>query len=151
MISLVLAAVVAASPLPADPNPTLGVLNPDVTDATIDQTICKSGWTAMVRPPASFTDKLKVAQLPSGADPHAWEEDHVMPLEVGGAPRDPHNLRPQFWTGPDGARAKDHQAENVAHKAVCAHTITLEQGQAVIRAWITAHHPFPVPQAGSPQ
>src|SRR5438105_1739217 len=34
---------------------TPGALNPDVTQATIGQTICTSGFSARVRPPTSFT------------------------------------------------------------------------------------------------
>lgn len=141
--ALVIAAVL---PLQVDRNPTVGVPSPAVTDANIDQTICKPGWTATIRPPASYTDKLKREQLPPGSNLSLFEEDHVLPLEAGGDPRDPHNLRPQAWIGPDGARAKDHQVENVVHKAICAHTMTLEAGRAIISVWILAHHPYPVVQ-----
>lgn len=137
-------------PFQAEPHPTVGVANPDVTDANIDQTICKPGWTKTIRPPASYTNKLKAEQLPPGADPHLYEEDHVWPLEAGGNPRDPRNLRPQYWTGPSGARAKDHQAENVAHKAICAHTMTLAQAHAFIAQWIITHNPYPALPDGAP-
>src|SRR5579871_5396607 len=39
-----------------DPSCTPGALNPDVTQATIASTICKTGWTATVRPPLSVTE-----------------------------------------------------------------------------------------------
>src|SRR6266508_664195 len=45
-------------PLP-DPSCTPGITNPDVSQDTIDQTICVSGWTATVRPPTSYTNPLK--------------------------------------------------------------------------------------------
>jgi hypothetical protein len=35
----------------ADASCTPGAFDPDVTQSTIDQTICVSGWTATVRPP----------------------------------------------------------------------------------------------------
>ena len=35
----------------------------NVTQATISSTICKTGWTATIRPPASYTNALKRAQL----------------------------------------------------------------------------------------
>lgn len=38
-----------------DPQLTPGVTNPDVTQATIDKTICVPGWTKTIRPPASYT------------------------------------------------------------------------------------------------
>lgn len=139
-----LAVLAVAAALLADPNPPLGVANPAVTQATIHQTICQRGWTKTVRPPASFTNALKRAQLPAGADPHAYEEDHVLPIEDGGAPRDPGNLRPQLWVGPDGARAKDDTVETPTRRRICAGEITLVAGQAIIRAWVVAHHPYPV-------
>src|ERR1700751_1081179 len=42
-----------------DPPCTPGATNPTVTQATIHQTICTSGWTATVRPPESYTEQLK--------------------------------------------------------------------------------------------
>ena len=45
-------------PLP-DPACTPGSYNPDVTQSTIDSTICVSGWTSTVRPPTSYTNPLK--------------------------------------------------------------------------------------------
>ncbi|MEO8745072.1 MAG: hypothetical protein ABI455_07355 [Candidatus Dormiibacterota bacterium] len=74
------------------------VLNPFVTEATIRTTICVSGWTATVRPPTSYTSPLKLQQM--GAEglagpASAYEEDHRMPLELGGSPADPENLSPE--------------------------------------------------------
>src|SRR6476620_11580421 len=42
---------------------TPGVVNPDVTQATIAATICRRGWTRTVRPPTAYTDSLKQRQL----------------------------------------------------------------------------------------
>jgi hypothetical protein len=150
MIALLIAATLAL-PLAADPNPTTGVANPAVTDTNIGQTICVPGWSATVRPPASYTDRLKREQLPPGTDPSLFEEDHVWAISDGGNPTDPRNLRPQAWEGPDGAKAKDHQVEDVVHRAICKRQMTLEQGHAVIAAWILSHHPYPVVQSTAPQ
>src|SRR5713226_8498906 len=84
----------------ADPCHVAGVvycvLNPAVTQATIKQTICVSGWTATIRPPSSYTSALKVQQIAAeklpDTNPADYEEDHRVPLELGGAPRDPFNL-----------------------------------------------------------
>lgn len=153
MIASLIAAVavaLAADPLPKDPAPTTGVANPAVTDATLASTICRPNWTKPpVRPPARFTNRLKAAQLPPGANLRLYEEDHVWPIEDGGAPRDPANLRPQYWTGPDGARAKDVVETNV-HRAICRHEMTLAEGHAVLAAWILAHRPYPILAPGAP-
>ena len=42
-----------------------GATNPEVTQATINTTICQSGWTATIRPPASYTTSLKKTQMES--------------------------------------------------------------------------------------
>lgn len=46
-----------------DPTRTPGVANPDVTQDNIKQTICVSGWTKTIRPPSSYTSKLKLEQI----------------------------------------------------------------------------------------
>jgi hypothetical protein len=132
-------------PLP-DPACTPGALNPAVTQGTIGSTICVSGWTATVRPPTSYTNPLKVQQIAeygyadtSTAD---YEEDHFIPLELGGAPRDPHNLWPQphYSTGGSGGTAytKD-SVENKLKAAVCRRSVGLAAAQnAIATDWTTA-------------
>jgi hypothetical protein len=34
-----------------------------VTQSTIKQTICKSGWTSTIRPPTSYTNRIKAKEL----------------------------------------------------------------------------------------
>jgi hypothetical protein len=46
-----------------DPKLTPGAFNPDVTQATIRQTICVSGWTATIRPSCAYTTALKRRQI----------------------------------------------------------------------------------------
>jgi hypothetical protein len=108
----------------------VGVLNPDVTQATIGNTICVRGWTAIIRPPSSYTTELKISQLPADANPSDYEEDHLMPLELGGAPMDPRNLHPVRWMQ---ARADDKQ-ENRLHRLVCAGSMTLMKAQIEMSA-----------------
>jgi len=109
---------------------TPGATNPAVTPATISTTICKSGWTATVRPPSSYTSPLERAQIVryryADTDATHYEEDHLVPLEVGGAPRDPLNLWPESYAS---AHQKD-QVENAAHAAICAGKLPLATAQA---------------------
>lgn len=127
----------------ADRACTPGAFNPDVTQATIGSTICVSGWTATVRPPASYTTALKNQQKAgygeSAVANSDLEEDHLVPLELGGAPRDPHNLWPEprlsagTTTSGQAAEVKDRE-ENTLKKQVCAGTLTLAQARATIIA-----------------
>jgi hypothetical protein len=122
-----------------DPACTPGALNPAVTQATIRTTICVVGWTGTIRPPVSYTSALKRQQMIAygvgGQSPAGFEEDHFIPLETGGAPRDPRNLWPESRSGPQGAGMKD-SVENRLHAEVCAGTLTLQQAQqAIVADW----------------
>jgi hypothetical protein len=101
--------------------PLIGRLNPAVTQATIHSTICVKGWTATVRPPLSYTSRLKRRELPAGARMADYEMDHLMPLELGGAPRDVANLRPV----PIKRAQADDVWETRLRKSVCAGSMTL--------------------------
>ena len=114
------------------PSLTPGALNRAVTQTNSGVTICAPGWSATIRPPVSFTNRLKREQMPlygypAGTNPRSIEEDHREPLEIGGAPRDPRNLWPQPF---DEAQAKD-RLENAVRRDVCAGRLTLRQGQAI--------------------
>jgi hypothetical protein len=61
------------------------------------------------------------------------ELDHIVPLDLGGAPLDPRNLQLQPRRGPCNARRKD-ALEVELSKAVCEglETLELEDAQAEI-------------------
>ncbi|MBV6699521.1 hypothetical protein KV557_20890 [Kitasatospora aureofaciens] len=128
-------------PLP-DPSCTPGAYNPAVTQATIGKTICVSGWTSTVRPPASYTNALKAQQIAqygyADTNPADYEEDHFVPLELGGAPRDPRNLWPEPRYGAEPAAGKD-SVENKLKKAVCSGRVGLDAARSAIATdWTTA-------------
>ncbi|MEV0642061.1 hypothetical protein AB0I77_45505 [Streptomyces sp. NPDC050619] len=128
-------------PLP-DPACQPGAYNPDVTQGTIDSTICVSGWTATVRPSTSYTNALKVQQIAeygySDTSTADYEEDHMVPLELGGAPKAAENLWPEPRYGDETASGKD-TVENKLKKAVCAGTVTLDDARsAILTDWTTA-------------
>jgi hypothetical protein len=128
-------------PLP-DPNCTPGGLNPDVRQDTIGRTICTPGWTSTIRPPASYTNTLKKQGIRdygyTDTRTADYEEDHFLPLELGGAPRDQKNLWPEPRSGAQNALNKDH-VENAVKVAVCAGHATLSDAQhAMVTNWTTA-------------
>ncbi|MFE1314755.1 hypothetical protein [Streptomyces sp. NPDC058755] len=128
-------------PLP-DPVCTPGDLNPDVTQDTIDSTICVSGWTATVRPSTSYTNALKKKQIAeygySDTSLSDYEEDHFVPLELGGAPKSEENLWPEPHSG-DATSSQKDSVENKLKKAVCAGEVSLDDAQnAIMTDWTTA-------------
>jgi len=130
----------ASIPAPSDPchpnGATYCVLNPGVSQATTATTICVRGWTATVRPSVAYTNKLKREQLAAEGSPYApreVEEDHRMPLELGGAPSDPQNLSPEHPRSPN---PKD-QEESRLREGICVGRVTLAQAQVVlVRDWL---------------
>ena len=121
------------------PTHTPGARYARVTQARIETTICRPGWTATIRPPAGYTNALKATQIAAWgyADrkPGSYEEDHLISLELGGAPRSQRNLWPQPWVQ---ARADD-RLENTWHRMVCSGALTLRQAQALELAYKRAH------------
>lgn len=134
---LFIAFPVLADSLP--PKEVPGAVNPDVTQANIQRTICVSGYTKTIRPKASYTNKLKLQQMKQfhlSGSPKDFEEDHLISLEIGGHPTDPKNLWPEPWEGTYGARKKD-ACENKLHKMVCNGQISLKAAQYYIsHNWI---------------
>lgn len=124
------AQLIVAHVLP-DPAGTPGVLNPAVTIATIKATICVDHWTSTVRPPTSFTDKLRAADAMPGHTPKQGELDHLISIEDGGAPADPKNLWWMIYDDRYGARVKDVLETHVS-RAVCAGQMTLDQARAAL-------------------
>ena len=120
-------ALIAAGPPP-------GAVNPDVTQANIGRTICVHGWTTSIRPPVSYTNRVKreMLGLAPSVDMRAYELDHFIPLELGGHPTDKRNLWPQPWNGTCGAHRKD-VVENDLHRKVCSHMMTLADAQVAVR------------------
>jgi hypothetical protein len=119
--------------------PPAGATNPSVSQQNIQSTICVSGWTSTVRPPAAYTTSLKRRQLPPATNLSLYEEDHLIPLELGGCPTCEANLWPQPWTGTWNAHVKDH-LENELHKRVCAGQMLLRDAQLMIaKDWQAAY------------
>lgn len=160
---VVIAAIsTAASATPApelpDSSHTPGALNPDVTQSNIADNICKANWTSTVRPNSTHTTALKKKQLAewgyTDRNPAHYEEDHLISLQLGGAPDDDANLWPERYTGIWGARIKD-TLEGELKRRICLDPgdpdhITLKQGQdAISHDWkqayadyvCTRHHP----------
>jgi hypothetical protein len=155
------------TPTPADPSPlptlqpaitrlpiarlTPGIVSADVTPANVNRTICVSGYTSgrrlddgrTVRPPSSYTTALKRVQIVQYgyADTRLadYEEDHLIPLELGGDGYARGNLWPEPYAGSTGARIKD-KVENALHRLVCSGQVGLRAAQnAIATNWYAAY------------
>ena len=124
-----------------DPTCTPGALNPAVTQATIGSTICKSGWTATVRPPTSYTNKIKAEAIAAygdyaGTAMGSYELDHLVSLEVGGSPSAVANLWPER-----GEHNDKDPVENAAKVAVCSGRMSLADAQEQLATnWVALGH-----------
>ena len=131
-----------------DPHCTPGALNPAVTQATIEQTTCRDGWTDTVRPPESITEPEKQASMAAYRDTgptSTYEYDHLVPLELGGAVNDPRNLWPEPGSSPNPKDA----VEDELNREVCDGQLTLPQAQrAIATDWLTAPGTSPGPEMG---
>jgi len=127
---------------------TPGAVNAAVTQQTIRSTICRTGYTSTIRPSSSYTTSLKVQQLGSGyafrgdRSTHDYEEDHLIALELGGAPNNPRNLWPEPYASSAGAKTKD-LVENELHDLVCAGRLSLRTAQhAIATNWWRAYQRY---------
>ena len=130
----------ARGPLP-DPICTPGAFNPAVTQATIQQTICVSGYSASYR--AVSTAERKAAFAAYGlAYPQAsgaYEGDHLVAIEDGGS-NDLANLWPEAANPAPGFHQKDLE-ENRLHAKICSGAITLAEAQHELATnWLAAYH-----------
>ncbi|WP_239396497.1 hypothetical protein [Frankia sp. CiP3] len=132
-----------------DPVCTPGAINPEVTQASIGRTICMAGWTATIRPPTSYTNRIKQQAVTAygayaGTALDSYELDHLISLELGGAPAAVANLWPE-----QGLHNAKDPVENAAKQAVCAGRLSLADAQhAIATNWITLGHQLGV--AGIP-
>jgi hypothetical protein len=145
VLAITLTAQSWASDLP-DFNITPGAVDPFITQENIQSTICIKGYTKNVRPPASYTNKLKKRQIReygyADTNPKHYEENHLIPLEIGGNPRDLKNLWPEPRNSEWNAKKKD-KLENSLHRMVCGGEIQLRDTQAEIaHDWIATYRKY---------
>ena len=122
---------------------TPGAIDSSITQDNINKTICVRGYAKTVRPPAYYTNALKKKQMAaygySDVDPRHHEEDHLIPLSIGGNPSDPLNLWPQPRISEWNAEKKDI-LELKLYKLVCDGTVSLDEARREISSnWIETY------------
>jgi hypothetical protein len=127
---------------------TPGSLNPAVTQAAIHQTICVSGYTATIRPSVSESNRLKrlTAAAYGFTDSISnYEGDHLIALELGGAPDDIAN----FWDESHATSPAKDDLENDLNRAVCSGRIALAAAQQALASnWVGAYCAARLPRCG---
>ncbi|WP_308445440.1 hypothetical protein [Streptomyces violascens] len=117
-----------------------------MTQANLNETVCKAGYTATIRPPASVTGAEKAANAKSYSYTGPMgdaEEDHLVSLVLGGDPNSPLNLwveppSPDHKPGGGPNNPKD-VVESKLSKAVCSGKVQLAAAQSAIATdWTTA-------------
>jgi len=110
------------------PDPTC---TPGIVQTTDLNVICGT-HTRTRRPSAGHIAALKRLQITEygwrDISPGSYDEDHLVPLELGGDPNDPKNLWPQPRSGAFNAVRKDH-VENWLHAQVCNGNMSIEDAQ----------------------
>jgi len=125
---------------------TPGAIDSNISQDNIQRTLCVKGYTKTVRPPAYYTNALKKKQMAaygySDVDPRHYEEDHLIPLSIGGNPSDPLNLWPQPRISEWNAEKKDI-LEFKLYKLVCDGTVSLDEARREISSnWIETYKRF---------
>jgi hypothetical protein len=129
------------------PITTPGVVNPRITQDNLPLTVCLVGWTDTIQPSVKYMEDLKKTQMHTlgyvipdlgatcmyaSSNPACYQEDHRIPIEVGGHPTDPANLWPQRLTGIFNANDKD-ELEFAVHAALCRGDLLLSHAQSVFQ------------------
>lgn len=103
-----------------------GATNASVTQSTIHSTICVPGYTRTVRPSYRWSSAFKYALADKqGVVARDYELDHLIPLELGGAPKASRNL----WLEPWAEAHKSDPLENELRAEVCRGEISLVWAQ----------------------
>lgn len=131
------------------PSDTPGATDPGVTQANIGRTICRPGYARAARPSYAITGPYKLRLINTqhlGERLADYELDHLIPISIGGAPRDPRNLWLQLRRGRANAGDKNALAY-VLWRLVCAHRVPLRTAQRAISTdWTDAYATYATPE-----
>jgi hypothetical protein len=125
---------------------TPGTVNAAISEEQYHAQCHTKDWTRLYRPPVSFTNSLKMLQMKEYgyplADLHDYEEDHLVPVCLAGAPQDPANLWPQPRFGEWSADRKDALEAKLC-RLVCDGRVPLAEAQREIAMdWIAAYRKY---------
>ena len=122
-----------------------GVFNPEVTQETVEQTICVPGYAKAMRPSTNITHAVKQRLLKrSGrdrADAFEYKLDYIVPVALGGHPSKVENFELQRRGGAAAKRKIEIEAK--LHCLVCSGDLTLADAQREIsNGWEAAYNRY---------
>jgi hypothetical protein len=111
------------------------LVDPHVTQSTINTTICKPGYADEVLPPFDELMRMKAELFKlrgeSGVNASDYALDHRLPVLLGGLPTAQVNLDIRRWDGRAGQRAKERLTVFLK-RCVCTGEMPLTRAQADI-------------------
>ncbi len=119
------------------------LLNKNVNQDNIGDTICKSGYTKIIRPSTKITNKIKYMMMEfifvNKSKAHEYVLDHKIALSLGGHPSNEGNL--QLITLDEGFRK--NKLESKLRCLVCSKIIRLVDAQkAIYQDWKSAYNAY---------
>jgi cytochrome c-type biogenesis protein CcmH/NrfF len=123
--------------------PSQPALNPDVTQSTIQETICQVGYTDTVRPSTSYTNRIKFRLMRDAGleedQAGEWALDHIIALTLGGHPRQLSNL--QLLSSKENGRKSRIEVKLACF--VCTGQMSLEDAQhEILEDWARAYRKY---------
>jgi hypothetical protein len=117
------------------------MLTPGATRTVTSQELCTPGSASRARHVSTVTKRAVYRRYHVTPRRGAYEIDHLVSLELGGA-NDLANLWPQPYFGTPNAHQKD-ALENKLHALVCHGQLSLAEAQrAIATDWIAAWHHY---------
>ncbi|MGF6603746.1 hypothetical protein P3T23_008500 [Paraburkholderia sp. GAS448] len=111
------------------------MLNEQVTQQSVADTICRPGYADTVSPPLDemmdYKERLLAQHGIDSAEGTRYALDRRVPIVLGGSPDAPANLGLLPWAGHRGERRKELLTAKLK-RCVCVGQITLSEAQATI-------------------
>ena len=113
-----------------------GAVSDEVTQASLQRTICSPGWLGAARAPAAFVESQKARLLKEQGVPPSdagrYRLDHLIPVAIGGHARKRENL----WLQPLASKWDVHAKDRLGVKLnamVCRGEVPLKAAQDAVR------------------
>jgi hypothetical protein len=149
----------AVGPVLPNAKVTPGEINPAINQSNLRTTICSASFLAKNKPSLTFLNRIMVTQLATlpyfgygDTNIKHFEEDLLIPLELGGSTTSSKNLWPEPYDLGFGDRTKDFGArtkdllEIKLHALVCSGSLSLKSAQkSIAKDWWASYQKYLLP------